>query len=721
MTTPIEKRTASVVIIDPASSRRSMLSDVVRNAGFHSVNPMPSGKDLLAYLEVETPEWLLLPLQAGDGVNALQVLRILSQRVRFCNTRVSLFLTTEERECLPLAFELGLLSWHNAAYSRDEAEPQMTAFLSRCEAFGWNDPLIAADYLREFLVEKRAYRHLGALYHQLLDLFPGTASIVLRLAEVQLMDGHIKDGQVSLHQAELLNSSLKPVTESMRRRYLDDSQTGDDFFGDDSFETETRSAGKTNVLGIETCVVVDPDSAVQYAIENLLRDAGVPDVRSFSDGLSAWNWLKSNPAPGLIMHEWRLPELTGPLLLQRLRQESALVQVPIVVASSLIRKTDVGLVQEMGVSAVLDKPFDQESFFRTVVSTLQQQRCPTEQVTLERRIRQLLDASQRSEALRLIVQLEADPQIAAESKLAMRAELAFHDKNFTQARDLALSALKVLGDSLQLLSLLGKCLLKTGQTDSALKCFGRAQEMSPTNLERLCRMAEAEMDRGNANAAAEIIAQAKMIDKQYSGVLATEAGIAIAIGDHEKAVTVISQLESVGKLLAFTNNRAIALTLSGRFEEGIDLYQKTLAALPLPWARTHDAVAYNLGLAHARYGDLNKALESLQRVQRTPGTAFAKKADALSARILKVQKTGEALLLSSTSAGPEKVSVDAGTAVAEPLSSTLDVCRGDACLYQIYRGLELITSSSLAHLKDHPAFAERSTITRHDTTGMSRI
>ena len=90
------------------------------------------------------------------------------------------------------------------------------------------------------------------------------------------------------------------------------------------------------------CVVVGPDSTAQCAIENLLWDAGVSDVRPFSSGKDACDRLRANPAPGLITQEWRLPALKG--LLLRILQEGALAQVSIVVVSSLIRKKEIGLV-----------------------------------------------------------------------------------------------------------------------------------------------------------------------------------------------------------------------------------------------------------------------------------------------------------------------------------------------------------------------------------------
>ena len=88
-------------------------------------------------------------------------------------------------------------------------------------------------------------------------------------------------------------------------------------------------------MGIKTCVIIDPDSTVNEVLKSFLQEVGIAKVEYFDDGLKAWGWLRANPEPDIIIQEWRLPKLTGPLLLQRIRQHGFLT-VQIVIISSLI-------------------------------------------------------------------------------------------------------------------------------------------------------------------------------------------------------------------------------------------------------------------------------------------------------------------------------------------------------------------------------------------------
>ena len=62
------------------------------------------------------------------------------------------------------------------------------------------------------------------------------------------------------------------------------------------------------------------------------------------------------------------------------------------------------------------------------------------------------------------------------------------------------------------------------------------------------------------------------------------------------------------------NNRAVTLARNGRFEDGISLYKKTIESIPTSWKSIIASVYYNLGLAYARYGDLQKAEKTLSEM-----------------------------------------------------------------------------------------------------------
>ncbi|RYZ50435.1 MAG: tetratricopeptide repeat protein, partial [Proteobacteria bacterium] len=166
---------------------------------------------------------------------------------------------------------------------------------------------------------------------------------------------------------------------------------------------------------------------------------------------------------------------------------------------------------------------------------------------------------------------------------------------YEEACEQASNALQEFPNSLALLNLLGKCLLKLGRYKVALKCFSRAQNISPNNVERLCRIAETKHFMKDDAGSESTLAKADELDPGNPLVQETKANIALGSGEVRKASELMAKLESLRGVLAFMNNRAIALTRAGQFDDGIALYRNTIVALPGDWGSLHDSVAYNLG------------------------------------------------------------------------------------------------------------------------------
>jgi len=713
MSGPFSQKTAKVVVVDPSSTRRFMLLEAIRKAGYASPESLGEGKDLLAFLEVETPDWVVMPLFSGEPINAMQILKIATKFARFRNLRLSIFLQEDELACIPLAFELGAMSWHLSASIKEAVENEIRTLINSFEREGWDSTLLAASYLRKHLIARRLHQQLLSFSHDLCQQYPGHARQLLHLAEAQVLTGSTESASITLEQVALLGPELSSEVTHFRQKYLDD----DDFSSAIEPSQKLAKVTRVNALGISNCVVIDPDTAMHYALTNLLKEFGVPQIDVFSDGEEAWAWLKDHPEPGLIIAEWRLPGLPGPLLVQRIRSHQY-IQVPIVVVSSLIKASEIPLVQEMGVAAVIEKPFNHTTVIRSLAWVLQQQRHPTEQHSLERKMRQELELGMVPEATRLLALFKGDSRISESAKKVMEAEFAYSSGNFVQARDLAIEAVKSSGDSLMLYNLLGKSMLKTGQYELALKCFSKAQKISPGNIERLCRIAEIHHDLGQGEEAARTLEDASKLDATSPLLQSTSANLALLNGDTNKAKSIMAQLDSVAKLLALMNNRAVAMTKGGQFDAGIELYRNTLEALPGAWSRIHDAVSYNLGLAYGRYGELEKCLVELNNVQDN-SPALKRKATSLARRVKVALDGGLALNLLEETKKDENPTSDGSSTASNDAAEfvSLDIRRGDLCCYMIYRALDLADPKTLAMFSSPLMFQERQAIVRDVSIG----
>ena len=105
------------------------------------------------------------------------------------------------------------------------------------------------------------------------------------------------------------------------------------------------------------------------SLKKTLAEIGVENVVSFADGDEATAWVESNDEPDLIIHEWRIPSLSGPLFIQRVRAKG-FYRVPLVVISSLIKPDDMPLIREMGIAEVVAKPLEKTNLLPALVWTV---------------------------------------------------------------------------------------------------------------------------------------------------------------------------------------------------------------------------------------------------------------------------------------------------------------------------------------------------------------
>ena len=118
-------------------------------------------------------------------------------------------------------------------------------------------------------------------------------------------------------------------------------------------------------------LVIDNSITVCKVLETCLRRAGY-EVRSFSDGVQALQWLKSAEAriPQLVLIDVCLPQLDGYQVIQHLRVQPAFQQTIFII----ITKRD-GLIDKLkgrlvGARAYLTKPFKTEQLMQLVQSYL---------------------------------------------------------------------------------------------------------------------------------------------------------------------------------------------------------------------------------------------------------------------------------------------------------------------------------------------------------------
>jgi len=712
-----EKKLGKILFVDYSSSVRQQFRDVVKQFGYQDFHGVPSIQDALSVLEVETAEWVIFPLSPQERVNGLNFLETcINHAANLRNIRTTLLLDETEYYALLPAFELGLMSYLDRRFNADSLFQSLSDFFTLGAKLNWDFPLISAQYLIPLLMKSQQFSSLISLAKSLLQLYPGNVDLLLKMAQAFKQMKQEEDCYLTLQQAKSSDPSKEKIVDELMI----------EFFGNADFalKTEKKPDSAVNALGLEHCVIVDPDVSIHKMMTDILRSFGVEKISCFTDGEEAVKELKDKSEPSLIIQEWKIPGITGPIFIQRLRQIGFMI-VPIIVISSLLKEEDWPLLREMDVTEVFPKPLDKKMIIKKLINVIQHQRHPSDFKTIKIKTHMLLNARRMDEARESMQKLKATKSPPPGSIELLEAEFAYIETRYEQAKIFAIDSLKFNGDSLFVLNLLGKILMKSQDFESALLCFKKAQSLAPLNIERICSMAEVNAELGNREASQQNLESAKKLDATNEKIKEKEAEIAISQGNSKKALKLLEQMSSVENIIAFMNNRAIAFALNNMIEEGLQLYDRALASLPKNKQHLQPIIYYNQALANIRANRYEEAMKSLEKIKAKEGSTLMLKTHSLSKRLFLAIQHGTPLVLrkgetEKNSMKPQMTNLQKkNTSYTDKMMiETILVKRGDACCYLLYKNEEKYDTQVESMLSYKPRFTPRKIIKREETLGV---
>lgn len=723
----LKNKNATVVAIDPSGPVRQLLTDVLRGAGFDQVQGIANIKDTLNILEVEPIDWIITPLLADQEVNAIQLLKIISQTPELKGVRVTLLLDEDELKYLPEAFELGLMSWFEKPFNKDSITSDINRFIEKLEQYGWETTRVAGSLFSQHLTENEQFESQLILNESLLNIYPGDSEFLLNKIEPLRNAERIQDCLSTLKQVELIDESKKDKIKEIRSQILEQGEI-------DAIDEDITS----NILDLQRCVVIDPDSESRNEIVSYLKDIGCPHIKDFEDGEDAWKWLseQNDEDIDIIFQEWRIPSLTGPYFVQRVR--SKFPMHPIVVVSNLIEKEDATLLYEMGIASLVHKPVEKEKFMKNLIQIVSQERAPTEANTLERKIRQALSANNITNARQYFSTYQNDSSIPKSRKAKIEAEFAYYNKDFENAKMLAISALRNSPDSLMILNLLGKILMALRDFAAALRCLQKAQSISPKNIARLCTIAEVQAEQNNDDEAQEQLNKAKRQDEDSEVIEQGSVKVALASGDTDKARELMEKMGAIQDLISYMNNKAISFAKCGYYEEGLDEYKKTLSSIPEKRKDVAAIVWYNMSLTCIRQKDQTEALDALEKAIELGKSKILSKAKSLKTRIEEALIAGKVVELKGTSEESQSKMAEMGapndtkddnddechdipSEVNRDLVAKVVISPGSLCLFSVFENPFSMQADVKKWIKNLPRFNPRDIIRREESRGVDKM
>lgn len=124
-----------------------------------------------------------------------------------------------------------------------------------------------------------------------------------------------------------------------------------DYFDPGALQTNSIAHEDLNVL------LVDDSSLSRRHLANILRSMGIENITEAENGQQAFELVLAN-FYDLIVTDLHMPEMDGKELVEQVRQNSQQSSVPILMVSSEKNESRLAVVQQAGVSAICDKPFE---------------------------------------------------------------------------------------------------------------------------------------------------------------------------------------------------------------------------------------------------------------------------------------------------------------------------------------------------------------------------
>lgn len=108
-------------------------------------------------------------------------------------------------------------------------------------------------------------------------------------------------------------------------------------------------------------LVVDDVPLMRRVVISLLRKIGFSAITEAGSGPEALTHLASNKAD-VVISDWNMPAMNGLELLQAMRQDVALKNIPFLLVTAKGEQSDIAEATRAGVSGYLQKPFDVRAF-----------------------------------------------------------------------------------------------------------------------------------------------------------------------------------------------------------------------------------------------------------------------------------------------------------------------------------------------------------------------
>ena len=116
-------------------------------------------------------------------------------------------------------------------------------------------------------------------------------------------------------------------------------------------------------------LVADDLRSMRNVIKSILRNIGFANIYDAEDGQQSLNVLRKETIH-LVVCDWNMPKMTGLELLETMRADSNLADIPFIMVTAENSKERITQAIEAGTDEYVVKPFNEETLRKKIANAL---------------------------------------------------------------------------------------------------------------------------------------------------------------------------------------------------------------------------------------------------------------------------------------------------------------------------------------------------------------
>ncbi|MBI5178553.1 MAG: tetratricopeptide repeat protein [Nitrospinae bacterium] len=353
-------------------------------------------------------------------------------------------------------------------------------------------------------------------------------------------------------------------------------------------------------------MVVDDQANMRKTLRSMLFMIGYKTISEADDGDVALTKLRSAPMD-LVIVDWNMPRMSGVELLQEIRDDSILRDLPFIMITAEIDEAQVARAAEEDVDGYIIKPFVVDTLEKKINAVLEKKANPPQVEAYIKLGRVYMDSGMLNESMAEYEKAHALMPDSARIQLALgkvyekmgdpvRAEAAMLQAATLNPR--YIKAYRTIADFH----------MKRGNEQAAMDALKQATLLSPNNPARQVALGKMYMKNGNLEEAKRAFSTAIACAPRNAEYHSEIGEAYLAAGQADMAAESFKVSLGLSEDPNVYNRLGIALRRNKRYKEAISEYRKALYIAP-----DDEVLHYNLGRALQEDHQIDAAITEFRK------------------------------------------------------------------------------------------------------------